>query len=205
MNESVTGNRTVAKRRVLEMLRQGDLSRICADPATARQLGVALLESMDGLAPLGGWTLEDLREILDVACRGDRTASAQHVPRLRLRDKVREQCALADRYGDPFACVVLSLSRPLAEDTRVALGQEIRRALRQTDMISTYENRVVLLMSRMRAVALQRLVERIRALVGAVLGDTQVVRETEMLAYPELARLKPPDVLSWLDEKLHVA
>ena len=92
-------------------LRSGNLERICADPVLAQRLARRLAEAARDIAPGREWSMEDLRDVLEVAVRGPRDNSVRVLEGRHFRKRLREQAALAERYGDPFSCVVFTLVR----------------------------------------------------------------------------------------------
>src|SRR5689334_16141045 len=79
-------------------LREGDLERICGDSATAQKLARRLVEAAREMSPGRAWSIEDLRDVLDVAVTGPREDRVRVLEGRYFRKRLREQCALAERY-----------------------------------------------------------------------------------------------------------
>jgi len=184
-----------------DALTSGDLSRICADSLLAQRLGRRIAAAAQEIAPGRQWTLEDLRDVLEVACRGPAPDSVRVLEGRYFRKRLREQCALAERYGDPFACVVVHLSDDHDPATYESVLDAITDRLRRTDMVFLYKRRFALILPRMRAVSLGPLVERVRQLVGVGAGEEALDR-VRSLVFPDPAYADTQSVLDWAEDQL---
>jgi len=185
----------------LSALEAADLEAICGDSMLADRFARRLLQLAN--ENMGGrrWSIEDLRDILDAAVRQKRAEGVRIVEGRYFRKRIREQCALADRYGDPFAVVVISLPvEPGAGVYQSVLDAVVER-LRKTDMVFLYRRRFALVLPRMRAETLQPLVERVRELIGVGVGEG-VIEQIEQVVYPDEARSDTQAVLDWAEDQL---
>ena len=118
------------------------------------------------------------------------------------RKRLREQCELAERYGDPFACVVVSLVDDVTDPVCAqSVLDAVTEGLRRTDMVFVYRRRFALILPRMRVEALTDFLDRIQKLVSFGAGESTVTSIASMV-YPN-ARL--PDtraVLDWAEDML---
>ncbi len=184
-----------------EALKEGDLERILADPMLAQRLARRLAESAGEIAPGREWTIEDLRDVLEVACRGPRTDKVRILEGRYFRKRLREHCALADRYGDPFACVVVRIGKQLDPSVYDSVLDAMAEKLRRTDMIFLYKRRFALILPRMRAVSLGPLIERLRKLVAVGAGE-QALGDVRSLVYPDPIHPDTQSVLDWAEDQL---
>ncbi len=185
----------------LSALESADLGTICADPMLADRFARRLAELAN--QTLGGrrWSIEDLRDILDAAVRQKRAERVRIVEGRYFRKRVREQCALADRYGDPFAVVVISLPvEPSAGVYQSVLDAVVER-LRRTDMVFLYRRRFALVLPRMRAESLGPLVDRVQALIAVGVGEG-AIEQIERIVYPNERHQDTQSVLDWAEDQL---
>jgi hypothetical protein len=180
-------------------LREGDLARICADPVLAQRFVRRLAEAAREISPGRAWSIEDLRDVCEAAVRGPRVEGVGVFEGRYLRKRLREQCALAERYGDPFSVVVLTFAEiPDGVTYESALDAVIER-LRRSDMVFVYKRRLVLVLPRVRSGALAPLVGRVVALVG---DSTGLGVATATLSYPDPAVSETQAVLDWIEDRL---
>ena len=59
--------------------------------------------------PARRWTLEDLKDVLDAAIQGTSSGRVKVVEGRYFRKRVREQCAVSERYRESFALVILTM------------------------------------------------------------------------------------------------
>lgn len=184
----------------LSELEEADLATICADPLLAQRFAKLVVERASETLP-GRWSIEDLRDILDAAIRGRRREGVRIVEGRYFRKRVREQCALADRYGDPFAVVVISLTtEPQAGVYQSVLDAVVER-LRSTDMVFLYKRRYALVLPRMREESLAPLIDRVRQLIAVGAGEN-VVEDIQSLVYPDEDHPDTQAVLDWAEDQL---
>lgn len=165
-------------------IEDGDLKRICAEPALAQRFARKLAEVARGMSPGREWTPEDLREVLEVAIHGTSQHSARLLEGRYFRKRLREQIHLADRYGDSFAILVITIARDLAPGVYSSVLDATTERLRRTDMVFLYRRRFAVVLPRMRDVGLEPMVERLQNLV-AVGAGAAVVERIASLVYPD--------------------
>ena len=185
----------------LSDLSEADLGTICSDPLLAQRFARELTELAVEVIPGRTWALEDLRDIFDAAVRGRRTEGVRIVEGRYFRKRVREQCALADRYGDPFAVVIISLTDEPQEGVYQSVLDAVVERLRRTDMVFLYKRRFALLLPRMRPDALAPLVGRVRDLIGVGAGAASI-ETIESLVYPDEQHKETQSVLDWAEDQL---
>jgi hypothetical protein len=184
-----------------EVVKSGDLGAICADPLIAQRLARHLAVAAHEMAPGREWSIEDLRDVLEAACSGPRADGVRVLEGRYFRKRLRDQCALAERYGDPFALVVYRLRD--GEDTAsyAKLLDEITERLRRTDMVFVYRRRFAILLPRMRATSLDSLIGRVADLLHPEpFGD--IVESVEKLTFPDDAFEDTQAVLDWAEDQL---
>ena len=185
----------------LSELQEADLATICADPLLADRFARQLAELAGEVVAGRRWSIEDLRDIFDAAVRGKRAQSVRILEGRYFRKRVREQCALADRYGDPFAVVVISLRPEPSEGVYQSVLDAVVERLRRTDMVFLYRRRFALVLPRMRPDSLAPLVERVRALIDVGVG-ADCVEQIESLVYPQGPGFETQSVLDWAEDQL---
>jgi len=184
----------------LSELDTADLETICSDPLLADRFARRVAEiASDELG--GRWSIEDLRDIFEAAVRGKRHEGVRIVEGRYFRKRVREQCALADRYGDPFAVVVISLRTEPTEGVYQSVLDAVVERLRRTDMVFLYRRRFALVLPRMRAESLAPLIARVRELIGVGAGADSV-EEIDQLVYPNASVKDTQGVLDWAEDQL---
>lgn len=188
-------------------LEKADLAALKADPALAQQFARRLAsiakDLMPQLGPAEGWSLEDLRDVMEVAIQGARVEGSRIVEGRYLRKRVREQCAYADRYGESFALVVVMLVPEPSPGFYARSAEQVVEKLRRSDMITVYRRRIAMLLPRMRREALDPLLARVRARVDQD-ARRPVVESVEHLVYPADQQADTQSVLDWLEDQLRV-
>lgn len=184
-----------------EVVKSGDLGAICADPLIAQRLARHLAVAASEMAPGREWSIEDLRDVLEAACSGPRADGVRVLEGRYFRKRLRDQCALAERYGDPFALVVYRLKD--GEDTvsYAKLLDEITERLRRTDMVFVYRRRFAILLPRMRATALDSLLGRVADLLPPQ-PFAELVESVEKLTFPDDSFEDTQAVLDWAEDQL---
>lgn len=185
----------------LSELEHADLATICADPLLAQRIARQLVELAEEVIPGRRWSAEDLRDILDAAVRGRRDPGVRIVEGRYFRKRVREQCALSDRYGDPFAVVVVALTPEPQVGVYQSVLDAIVERLRRTDMVFLYRRRYALVLPRMRAESVASLVARVRELIRVGVGE-DVIERIECLVYPNPSYPDTQSVLDWAEDQL---
>jgi len=177
----------------LHPLDQADLEMLRADPVLAQQLARRLALAAKELAPMANWSVEDLRDVLEVAVQGTANEGVRVVEGRYLRKRVREQCAFTERYGEPFALVVVQLVPEPHEGLYAKVVESVVEKLRRN----------ALLLPRMEATALGSLLDRIAARVDQVAGK-KVVEGVNGQIYPDPAFPDTQSVLDWLEDHLRL-
>lgn len=185
----------------LAELEDADLASICQDPLLAQRIARQIVELAEDVVPGRRWSVEDVRDILDSAVRGRRDQGVRIVEGRYFRKRVREQCALADRYGDPFAVVVIALHTEPQEGVYQSVLDAIVERLRRTDMVFLYKRRFALVLPRMRRESLAPLVERVRELIHVGAGEG-VIENIESIVYPDAHHKDTQSVLDWAEDQL---
>lgn len=185
----------------LSELNDADIAAICADPLLAARFARQLVERAEAIVPGRSWSVEDVRDILDAAVRGKRDPGVRIVEGRYFRKRLREQCALSDRYGDPFATIVISLVPEPQEGIYPSVLDAVVERLRRTDMVFLYRRRFALLLPRMRREALAPLVERVRELIQVGAGES-VIEQIDTLVYPDPRHVDTQAVLDWAEDQL---
>ncbi|MBK8169523.1 MAG: hypothetical protein IPK60_04165 [Sandaracinaceae bacterium] len=184
-----------------EELAGRDLGEICADANLARRLSRMLADAARDAAPGREWSIEDLREVLEVAVHGPKLDRVQTLEGRYFRKRLREQFANAERYAEPFSCVVVSLVPVHSRETYTAVMDGVVESLRRVDMVFLYKRRLALILPRMRKDALDAFVARLRNVV-AVGTDSANIESIECLACPDPAYPEMSNVLDWAEDRL---
>jgi hypothetical protein len=187
----------------LHPLDQADLEMLRSDPVLAQQFARRLALAAKEIAPAANWSVEDLRDVLEVAVQGTALEGVRVVEGRYLRKRVREQCAFTERYGEPFALVVVQLRPEPHEGLYAKVVESVVEKLRRTDMIAIYKRRFALLLPRMEAATLPSLLDRIAARVDQVAGK-KVVEGVDGQIYPDAAYPDTQSVLDWLEDHLRL-
>ncbi|AKF06629.1 hypothetical protein [Sandaracinus amylolyticus] len=181
-------------------LEKAELEDLRRDPVLAQQFARRLASIARDLLPGAALSVEDLRDILEVAVQGAR-AQERIVEGRYLRKRVREQCAYAERYGESFALVVLRLENEPEPGVYSAAVEHVVEKLRRSDMVTLYRRRVAMLLPRIVPAALDPLVARIRQRLDLTAGQP-VVERTDTLVYPSELHRDTQSVLDWLEDAL---
>ncbi len=182
-------------------IEKGDLERICANPALAQRFARLLAKAAREVAPGRDWSPEDLRDALEVAVHGTGQESARVLEGRYFRKRLREQANLADRYGDSFAVVVITMVKGVSEGVYSSVLDAVTERLRRTDMVFLYKRRFALVLPRMRPAALEPLIDRVRELVAVGAGDAALER-IDSLCYPTDEIEESSGVLDWAEDQL---
>lgn len=185
----------------LHPLEQAGTEALKRDPLLAQQFARRLALAAKEIVPSGDWSMEELRDVLEVAVLGASSDGVRVVEGRYLRKRVREQCAYAERYGEPFALVVLLLKTEPAEDAYKNAVDVLAERLRRSDMIAIYKRRVALLLPRMHPAAVTALTERIHRSFDAAVGSA-VVDSVPALVFPAETNPDTQSVLDWLEDQL---
>jgi hypothetical protein len=177
------------------------------DPVLAQQFARRLALAAREIVPGVEWSLEDLRDVLDVAVLGAPDEAARVVEGRYLRKRVRTHCSFAERYSEPFALVVLQLLPEPSEGAYARAVQAVAPRLRRSDMVAIYKRRIALLLPRMSHEALGPLTERVWPRFDAAVG-ARVVERAPAIVFPGsdpatgIALEGTQAVLDWLEDQL---
>ena len=185
----------------LSELEDANLETICGDPLLAQRLARQIADLTSEVFPGRRFSVEDLRDIFEAAVRGTRAGGVRVVEGRYFRKRVREQCGLADRYGDPFAIVVIGLSPEPSEGVYQSVLDAVVERLRGTDMVFLYKRRFALLLPRMRRESLDPLTDRVRELIRVGAGEN-VVECISSIVYPDPRLDDTQAVLDWAEDQL---
>ena len=145
------------------------------------------------------WSVQDLSDILNFVLEGGNTP-VQFIEGRYLRKRIREQIARAERYKEPFAIMVLSLSDDVDADGNESLVDMLTERLRKSDMVFLYRHRVAILLPHTPFGVLAKLEERISKLSKATLGLTEI--RFSVAAYPDEKFEAPERILDWVEDQL---
>ncbi|GAB4209086.1 MAG: hypothetical protein OHK0013_28140 [Sandaracinaceae bacterium] len=187
----------------LHPLEQADVATLKDDAVLAQQFARRLVLEAKQIAPNASWTVEDLLDVLEAAVHGripdvDRVVEGRY-----LRKRVRELCAYAERYGEPFAMVVLKLAKEPREGLYGSMAEPIVAKLRKTDMITAYRRRFAILLPRMEPQALASVGERVRRVADELAG-TPVVESIASTMFPVAGMDETQLILDWLEDQLRL-
>lgn len=177
------------------------------DPLLAQQFARRLAQFAREITPGREWSIEDLRDVLEVAVLGAPEEAARVVEGRYLRKRVRTHCSFAERYREPFALVVLQLLPEPADGAYAKAVHAIAPRLRRADMIAVYKRRVALLLPRMSHEAIGALTQRVWPTFDAAVGS-RVVERVPAIVFPGpdpstgIALEGAQAVLDWLEDQL---
>ncbi len=187
----------------LHPLEQADMATLKNDAVLAQQFARRLLLSAKEIAPSASWSVEDLLDVIEAAVHG-RIPDADRVVEGRyLRKRVRELCAYAQRYGEPFSMVVLKLSKEPRDGLYGSMAEPIVAHLRQTDMVTAYRRRFAILLPRMKPEALDALAQRLSGVANELAGAV-VVESTAATMFPIEGLDETQLILDWLEDQLRL-
>ncbi len=182
-------------------IEKGDLRKLCASPHLAQRFARLLTKAAREMSPGRDWSPEDLRDVLEVAVHGTGQESARVLEGRYFRKRLREQVNLADRYGDSFGVVVITMVQGVSEGVYSSVLDAVTERLRRTDMVFLYRRRFALVLPRMRPAALEPLIDRVRELVAVGAGDAALER-IDSLCYPTDELDENTGVLDWAEDQL---
>lgn len=187
----------------LHPLEQAELATLKDDAVLAQQFARRLLLNAKEIAPSANWSVEDLLDVLEAAVHGRIPDVSRVVEGRYLRKRVRELCAYAERYGEPFAMVVLKLHREPREGLYGSMAEPIVAKLRKSDMVTAYKRRFAILLPRMTPEALPSLCERVGAVANELAGSNVVEAATSTM-YPITDLNETQLILDWLEDQLRL-
>jgi hypothetical protein len=182
-------------------LERASIAVLKRDPVLAQQFARRLCALASQVAPVAEFSIEDLRDVLDLAVGVERADEPRIVEGRYLRKRLREQCAFADRYGESFALVVLKLAPEPSPGLYARTMENVVAKLRRSDRVTVYRRRVVILFPRVRHSSLGPLIGRVRDELEGAAGRAVVVA-SEHLVYPSDAHRDTQAVLDWLEDAL---
>ena len=183
-----------------EGLASEDLESILSQRLVARWFAEEVRQSANRLVPSRRWTLEDVRDVLEAAIDSEREPDVRILEGRYFRKRLREQCDLADRYGDPFCCVVFHLGPERSTAAYASVLDAIVERLRRSDMVFMYRRRLALILPRMQLSDLGPLMARLMRLVGMGAGTEAIIGHSH-LEYPKPGR-SARQVLDWAEDQL---
>ena len=197
---------TEATRHVLDeaaqrALSEGDLEGICASPEVASRFAQQLAAAARELSPGRPWTPEDLREVLEVAVQDVAQGAARILQGRYFRARLKEHTDLADRYGDEFSVVVISVSREVHTGDYSSVLDAVTERLRRTDMVFLYRRRFAIILPRLGERTLVSMLERIQALV-AVGAGAKAIERIAGGTYPSSRFKDARGILDWSEDQL---
>jgi hypothetical protein len=187
----------------LHPLERADVATLKDDIVLAQQFARRLLASAKEIAPEADWSVEDLLDVVEAAVHGRVPDGERVVEGRYLRKRVRELCAYAERYGEPFAMLVLKLTREPREGLYGSMAQPLVSMLRKTDMVTAYRRRFAVLLPRMDASALPGLAARLRAVADDLAG-ARVVESAATATFPAAGLDETQQILDWLEDQLRL-
>jgi hypothetical protein len=187
----------------LHPLEQAELGTLKDDAVLAQQFSRRLLLGAKEIAPNATWTVEDLLDVLEAAVHGRIPDMDRVVEGRYLRKRVRELCAYAERYGEPFAMVVLKLAKEPRDGLYGSMAEPIVAKLRKTDMITAYRRRFAILLPRMEAGALASLGVRVTEVADGLAG-AKVVESVASTMFPGEGMEETQSILDWLEDQLRL-
>ncbi|MFK7998917.1 MAG: hypothetical protein AB8H86_04945 [Polyangiales bacterium] len=182
-------------------LAEGDLEGICANPEVASRFARQLAEAARRISPGRTWSPEDLRDVLEVAVHGNPQGSARVLEGRYFRKRLKEQTNLADRYGDEFSVVVISVSKDVHQGVYSSVLDAVTERLRRTDMVFLYRRRFAVVLPRLGVSTLSAMLERIKELV-AVGAGTKSIERIAGGTYPSDRFKDARAILDWSEDQL---
>lgn len=183
-------------------LEQADIETLKNDAVLAQQFARRLLLDAKNLAPNAAWNMEELLAVMEAAVHGRVPATDRVVEGRYLRKRVRELCAISERFGDPFAMVVLKLGKEPREGLYGTMAEPLVAKLRQGDMVTAYRRRLAVLLPSIEPAALPTVASRIRRVAEDLAGP--VVEMTAQTMFPTLELTETQSILDWLEDQLRL-
>jgi hypothetical protein len=139
---------------------------------------------------------------MEAAVHGRIPATDRVVEGRYLRKRVRELCAISERFGDPFAMVVLKLGKEPREGVYGGMAEPLVAKLRQGDMVTAYRRRLAVLLPSIEPSALPTVALRIRRVAEDLAGP--VVEMTAQTMFPTVELTETQSILDWLEDQLRL-
>lgn len=173
---------------------------VTTDPESANRLVRELVHRAVQLVADREWSLEDLRDVLEFALRSElppiRILEGRH-----FRKRLKEELARSERYATPFSLVVATLVAEQTREVYDSIVGALEERLRRTDMVFIYKRRFAILLPHTGAPVAEKLLGRIRALIGAVVAPGSGLR-MELQTYPAREIEGTRAMLDWAEDRL---
>ncbi len=177
-----------------------DFATVTTDPEAVKRVIGELVAHAARMVPDREWSLEDLRDVVEFAIRSElppvRIFEGRH-----LRKRLKEEIARAERYATPFSLVVATLVSEQSQSVFDSIVGALEERLRRTDMVFLYKRRFAVLLPHTGAPVAEKLLGRIRALIGAVAEAGSELR-MELQTYPAREIEGPQAMLDWSEDRL---
>ena len=183
-------------------LEQVDIETLKNDAVLAQQFARRLLIDAKNIAPGAVWNMEELLAVMEAAVHGRIPATDRVVEGRYLRKRVRELCAISERFGDPFAMVVLKLGKEPRDGLYGSMAEPLVSKLRQGDRVTAYRRRLAVLLPSIEPASLQTVAMRIRRVAEDLAGP--VVEMTAQTMFPTAELTETQSILDWLEDQLRL-
>lgn len=170
--------------------------KLCKTPPLAGRLARRVLSQLESESGRR-WTLEELRDVLEVAAHGQAQSSAKILEGRYLRRRLSEQVALSEKYRDHFSLVVLTLHQTIESASYSHVVDALGEELRASDMLFLYKSRIAAILPRVRRAALETLLERVESKLAEA-----AVKDIATLVHPEDQLPDRHGVLDWAEDQL---
>jgi len=204
MSEESTGSSTVVTRTTATQERSDSPMMSYTAVTTHRTMAEAfvqkLLETGRGIIRDRDLSVEDLVAICRVA-NDNREESVTMLEGRHLRSRVGDQLSRADRYGEPFTLMVLSLQLVPDRAAYDSVVDTLYERMRKSDLVFLFKTRIVLLLPHTNSSQAEQLTERLNGLLAAAF-DVPPQIPMSFLTYPAPAIERSSAVLDWVEDKL---
>lgn len=163
----------------------------------ARRLAIVAHE----IAPERNWTVEDLRQVFDLASTTTPTPNVRVSEGKYFRKRMRELCNQAEIAGAPFGCVILTLAGHPQHNTYTTLLEAVLAELTPNDWVFLFKRRFAVLLHNAALVRPSEITERTRALLKVGAAE-QAIEEISSLVYPDANVATPSAMLDWAEDCL---
>ena len=177
-----------------------DFEALTTDPEAAKRFVTEIVHRAVQLVGDREWSTEDLRDVIEFALRSElppiRILEGRH-----FRKRLKEEIARAERYSTAFSLVVATLVTEQPQEVYDSIVGALEERLRRTDMVFLYKRRFAILLPHTGAPIAEKLLGRIRALIGAVVAPGTELR-MELQTYPAREIEGPRAMLDWAEDRL---
>jgi hypothetical protein len=177
-----------------------DFAIVTTHPEAAKRFVTEIVQRAMQVVPDREWSTEDLREVIEFAIRSELPPIRILEGRL-LRKRLKEEIARAERYATAFSLVVATLVADQPQEVYDSIVGALEERLRRTDMVFLYRRRFAILLPHTGAPIAEKLLGRIRALIGAVVAAGTELR-MELQTYPAREIEGPRAMLDWAEDRL---